>query len=469
MANGEKTVSGAEVQARQTALGTSAARQLTETTKSLPQMQGISPRWLLRMLPWVQMTGGVYRVNRRLSYSVGDDRLNFSSVGNTVEVVPQELYTLPLLRGFEDGGAVGRFLAAQFVQEEYSAGDIIVQAGQPIDRVVLIAHGRANKLGTGKSGEQVLLEVLADGDHLGDLAPVEPNASWAFTLMAATPCIVMTLQQQVLQLLIQQTAALGAHVEQFKERLKRPQDKYGQAAIELAAGHTGMPVLPRTFVDYELRPREYALSVVQTVLRTHTRVTDLFNDPMNQLEQQLRLTIEAVRERQEYELINNPDFGLLHNADLKQRIHTYGGPPTPDDLDELLSRRRKSQLLLAHPRTIAAFSRECNRRGLYPEPIELQGSKALSWRGVPFLPCDKIPITKSLTSSILVLRLGQEEQGVIGLQPAAIPDELQPGLSVRRMTVDDRAVNSYLVSAYFSAALLVPDALGVLENVQLGR
>jgi hypothetical protein len=280
---------------------------------------------------------------------------------------------------------------------------------------------------------------------------------------------VMRLHQQELQVLIQQTAALGAHVEKLKERLKKPQDKYGQAAIELAAGHTGEPVLPRTFVDYELKPREYALSTVQTVLKAHTRVTDLFNDPMDQLEQQLRLTIEAVRERQEYELINHPDFGLLHNANLKQRIHTRSGPPTPDDLDELLSRRKKSQLLLAHPRTIAAFSRECNRRGLYPTPIELQGSKAVSWRGVPLLPCDKIPITQSLTSSILVLRLGQENQGVIGLHPANLPDEVQPGLSVRRMQADDRAITSYLVSAYFSAALLVPDALGVLENVQLGR
>jgi hypothetical protein len=469
MADGEKTVSGAESQMQQSALGTSAARQLVTTTKSLPQMQGISPRWLLRMLPWVQVSGGVFRVNRRLTYAVGDDRLSFSNIGDSVEVIPQELYKLPLLRGFDDGGAVASTLAEQFVQKEYSAGELIVQAGQPIEQVFLLAHGRANKLGTGKYGEQVLLEVLADGDHFGDQAVLESHDSWTFTVKAVTPCIVMTLKQQELKDLIHQSAALGAHVEKFKERLMTPQDKYGQAPIELAAGHTGEPVLPRTFVDYELKPREYALSVVQTVLRTHTRVTDLFNDPMNQLEQQLRLTIEAVRERQEYELLNNRDFGLLHNADLKQRIHTRGGPPTPDDLDELLSRRKKSQLLLAHPRTIAAFNRECNRRGLYPTPIELEGSKALSWRGVPLLPCDKIPITERLTSSILVLRLGQENQGVIGLQPAAIPDEVQPGLSVRRMAVDDRAMTSYLVTAYFSAALLVPDALGILENVQLGR
>ncbi|MEV6552188.1 Crp/Fnr family transcriptional regulator, partial [Streptomyces sp. NPDC051597] len=55
----------------QQSLGTAAARNLATTTKSVPQMQEISSRWLLRMLPWVQVKGGTYRVNRRLSYSVG--------------------------------------------------------------------------------------------------------------------------------------------------------------------------------------------------------------------------------------------------------------------------------------------------------------------------------------------------------------------------------------------------------------
>jgi D-aminopeptidase len=58
---------------------------------------------------------------------------------------------------------------------------------------------------------------------------------------------------------------------------------------------------------------------------------------------------------------------------------------------------------------------------------------------------------------------------VIGLRPAGLPDEVEPGLSVRRMTVNGQAITSYLVSAYCSAAVLVPDALGVLEDVQIGR
>jgi hypothetical protein len=37
------------------------------------------------------------------------------------------------------------------------------------------------------------------------------------------------------------------------------------------------------------------------------------------------------------------------------------------------------------------------------------------------------------------------------------------------MGVSEQAIISYLVSAYFSVAVLVPDALGILENCETGR
>jgi hypothetical protein len=263
--------------------------------------------------------------------------------------------------------------------------------------------------------------------------------------------------------------ALREHVREALTRPRQPQNKAGEASIDLTAGHDGEPVLQGTYVDYDPSPREYELAVAQTILRVHNRVTDLYNQPMNQLEQQLRLTVEALRERQEYELVNNPDFGLLHNADLKQRITTRTGPPTPDDLDELLTRRRKTRLFLAHPRAIAAFGRECTARRLYPASSVLDGRRVTTWRGVPILPCDKIPVSETGTTSILAMRTGEDDNGVIGLRPAALPDEYQPGLNVRFMGVGDRAVTSYLVSAYYSAAVLVPNALGVLDDVEVGR
>jgi hypothetical protein len=67
------------------------------------------------------------------------------------------------------------------------------------------------------------------------------------------------------------------------------------------------------------------------------------------------------------------------------------------------------------------------------------------------------------------MRTGEDNQGVIGLRQTGLPEEYEPGLSVRFMGISEQAVISYLVSAYYSTAILVPDALGVLENVQIGH
>ncbi len=188
---------------------------------------------------------------------------------------------------------------------------------------------------------------------------------------------------------------------------------------------------------------------------------------MNQTEHQLRLTIEALRERQEHELVNNREFGLLHNADFKQRVQTHSGPPTPDDLDDLITMRRNTQFMFAHPRAIAAFGKECNKRGLNIGTVDVNGHQLPAWRGVPLLPCGKIPISGHQTSSIIAVRTGEDNEGVIGLHQTGLPDEVEPGLNARFMGIDGQAVISYLVSTYYSAAVLVPDALGVLENVEV--
>jgi CRP-like cAMP-binding protein len=454
---------------RHLSLGTAAARNLATTTKSQPQMQEITSRWLLKLLPWVETKGGVFRVNRRLSYTVGDGRVTFTNTGAMVQVIPHELTELPLLKGFDNINVLTA-LANQFVQREYAAGDTIVEIGQPADRVILIAHGKVNKIGLGKYDEQIVFDVLADGDHFGDQTVVDSLDTWQYTLKAITRCTILMLSEQVFEGLINQSDDLRTHVEQFRERRRQPQTAEGEAAIEVATGHAEESSLAGTFVDYEMAPREYELSLAQTVLRISTRVADLYNDPMNQTEQQLRLTVEALRERQEDEMINNPDFGLLHNADLKQRIYSRGGTPTPDDLDELLATVWKEpSFFLAHPRTIAAFGREANRLGIYPSSIDINGVQVTAWRGVPIFPCSKIPITNARTSSILLMRTGLEKQGVIGLHQTGIPDEYQPSLSVRFMGISEKAIISYLVTAYYSAAVLVPDALGILEDVEIGR
>jgi encapsulin shell SprI-like protein len=239
--------------------------------------------------------------------------------------------------------------------------------------------------------------------------------------------------------------------------------------IEVDCSGRDERTLPKTFVDYIENPREYNLAAVQTIIDVHTRVSDLYSKPYNQVSEQLRLAIETIKERQESELINNKEYGLLNSVAPSQRINTRTGAPTPDDLDELISKVWKEPgFFLLHPLAIAAFGRECTRRGVPPPTASLFGSQFLTWRGIPLIPSDKLPIENG-KSKIILLRTGESRQGVVGLFQPGLQGEQTPGLSVRFAGINDKAIASYLVSLYCSLAVLVDDAIAVLDEVEIGK
>ncbi|PWT79123.1 MAG: hypothetical protein C5B59_00330 [Bacteroidetes bacterium] len=240
-------------------------------------------------------------------------------------------------------------------------------------------------------------------------------------------------------------------------------------SVEVDCSARDERVLPETYVDYIENPREYNLSAVNTVLDVHTRVSDLYSKPYNQISEQLRLIIETIKERQESELINNKEYGLLHSIVPSQRITTRTGAPTPDDLDELITKVWKEPgFFLTHPLAIAAFGRECTRRGVPPPTTSLFGSQFLTWRGIPLIPSDKVFVENG-KSKIILLRTGEIRQGVVGLYQPGLPGEQSPGLSVRFMGINHQAIASYLVSLYCSLAVLVDDAIAVLDEVETGK
>jgi hypothetical protein len=109
-----------------------------------------------------------------------------------------------------------------------------------------------------------------------------------------------------------------------------------------------------------------------------------------------------------------------------------------------------------------------------PVTINMFGTSVITWRGVPLIPCDKLEIQGRNqarqwfgTTSILLLRIGEGDQGVVGLHEVGIPGEIKPSLSARLMGLDSLGVASYLLTLYFSCAVLTDDALGILENVEV--
>ncbi len=240
-------------------------------------------------------------------------------------------------------------------------------------------------------------------------------------------------------------------------------------AIDVACPPRDESELPQTYVPYDENPREYFLNSVSTIVDVHTRVSDLYSSPFDQIKEQLRLTIETIKERQEGELINNADYGMLANVTSEQTISTLGGPPTPDDLDELITKVWKEPaFFLAHPAAIAAFGRECTRRGVPPPSVSLFGSPFQTWRGLPLVPSNKVPVEGNKTK-ILLLRTGEKRQGVVGLFQPGLTGEQSPGLSVRFMGISRNAIAWYLISLYCSLAVMTDDALAVLENVEIDK
>lgn len=78
----------------------------------------------------------------------------------------------------------------------------------------------------------------------------------------------------------------------------------------------------------------------------------------------------------------------------------------------------------------------------------------ITWRGVPVVPCDKLLIdgkscsqSSSGNTNVLLMRVGERDQGVIGLHQPGLPDESNgPSLSVRFAGIDNMGIASYVMT-----------------------
>ena len=460
----------------QRSVTTEVARNLTTTSKTNPKMMSITPRLLLSLLPWVQVEGGTYRVNRTKVELSKAERIEVDVTTGGASFHPESLRSVPLFSRLPD--ALVTRMAASFSTEEVSLGNTLVVEGKDRSKFFIIAQGQVEVLSKGAHGSDLRIALLTEGEYFGEIELVADRAS-DVTVRTITPCVLLTLSRKDLDAILKKSPSLK---DDFKKvidehlELLSTVNKYGERNIDLVSGFDENIEIPETFVDYSASPREYSLSAVQTVVRAPTRVTELYNGPYDQLAEQMRLTLEGIKERQEWELINSQKFGLLHSVDPSMRTSARYGSPTPDDLDELLAMVwKKPAFFLAHPKAIAAFCRECTWRGVPPVTENLYGTPVITWRGIPIIPCDKLEIKSRYhshrwfgTTSILLVRIGEADQGVVGLHQAGIPGEIMPSLSARFMGMDTLGVASYLLSLYFSCAVLTDDALAVLENVEVG-
>jgi hypothetical protein len=139
------------------------------------------------------------------------------------------------------------------------------EPGGAADLLYVIAHGKVEQWGATTYGEDALIDVLGEGDYFDEDACVG-EGRWRHRFKAVTHCVLLALDRARLTELAARDAQLAMRLQALAEgNGRRP----GDSPIDLMAGHAGEVELPQTFVDYEQSPREYEMSIVQTVLRVH--------------------------------------------------------------------------------------------------------------------------------------------------------------------------------------------------------
>ena len=138
----------------QSSLGTAAARNLATTTKTAPQMQGITSRWLLKVLPWVDVKGGTYRVNRRADVrgrrragEVRADRRRGSASSRPSSARSRRCAATTTTTCWPRSPGVSPSSRSR-------PATVIAEAGTRDQLGALVAHGRVSQLGGQRYGEQ---------------------------------------------------------------------------------------------------------------------------------------------------------------------------------------------------------------------------------------------------------------------------------------------------------------------------
>jgi hypothetical protein len=467
------STSAAEAPRTQQSVGVRGARNLATTTKTRAQIQGITPRWLLHMLPWIPVGAGVYRVNRRKLLVPEDVGVAIPRPAGQPVLNAGSLRRIRPFRKLDD--ALLQAIAGRVATRNVNRGDMVAEESKQGGDLIIVASGLLEVTRTGPHGQTVREALLREGDYYDLLLAGERHPA---DIRALTSAELLILERRRFEALLRESPQIRdlLETEGAGANGRAPVNEYGEIDFATVTSRGEAGQLPGSYVDYEEGPREYQLNVVQSVVQIHTSIADLFNDPYDQLREQMRNAIETLKEQQEWEVINNKEFGLIHNVARSMRVTAWQDAPTPDMMDELLSRVwKKPAFFLAHPKAIAAFGRECTVRGVPPPTVQMFGSPFVTWRGVPIVPTDKLLVNgesrvhgEGGVSNILLMRVGEKEQGVVGLHQPGIPHEHLPGLSIRFMGIDKNSIASYLVSQYVSAAVLTVDALGMLENVEVG-
>ena len=220
----------------QRSVTTSVARNLASTTKTSPKMMSITPRWLLSLLPWVQVNGGTYRVNRTKVELTKAERIAVDVSGGSTSFPPESLRSVPLFSRLSD--TIVSRMGGLFKTEDVSLGNKLIVEGEDRSKFFIIAQGQVEVLSKGVHGSDLRIALLTDGEFFGETDLVSDKPS-DVTVRTITPCVLLTLSRKDLDALLAEVPNMN---EEFRKairehlELRSTVNRYGERNIDLVSG-----------------------------------------------------------------------------------------------------------------------------------------------------------------------------------------------------------------------------------------
>ena len=278
----------------------------------------------------------------------------------------------------------------------------------------------------------------------------------------------------------------SSYVNNQVQRSLEEFEKFDPSFVNTAESHREGTGIPSSNIHYTEKPERILLQAIQSVVRFHTRVAHLFSNYQSQLYWQLRLASQTILETRENLFFNHPKYGLMHSIKHPSMFIFEKDKSLMDILDKMISkvwRFGSADCFVMHPEALWEFHRQCNKAGIKLKTKNLFGKEFTCWRDIPIIVTNKIYLNyetanKSVATyesvrydmdreergttltSVLLLRIGEEKQGVLHLIPQGVNSHpLFPGLNIEFMGLDGMAIASYLLTTYSASAITSFDAL----------
>jgi CRP/FNR family transcriptional regulator, nitrogen oxide reductase regulator len=120
---------------------------------------------------------------------------------------------------------------ALFHEKGYAADEMICSAGDPAERLFVIADGRVRLLRHSLTGKEILLDILAAGEFFGSLSTVKEDV-YQETAQAQTQACVLTISREVFRQILDQQPSVALKVlDIMSARLQASNERVHQLSV----------------------------------------------------------------------------------------------------------------------------------------------------------------------------------------------------------------------------------------------